>query len=265
VSFDLSGLQSYEVVLKWKVYLYNVGVGSAEVSYSLSFRNSGNNITRQFSTSLASSCSSSLVFVDSNSSTLSGVILDSNTLSLSAPALPSAQLGLSELLVVAYRCGGIQGKQCLECSSTSVCTKCLNPTYYISGHTCLQSCPSTYLVRVATRTCLAACPQGTFSDYVALQCLECSSPCSACSSASVCLSCLSGFYLSGSACLSVCPAGSYPDDMLLSCQACLRPCLTCLSNLQCLSCIYGFFSNLSKTCVLSCGSGSFGNISSLSC
>ena len=38
-----------------------------------------------------------------------------------------------------------------------------------------------------------------------------------------------------------------------------------ISNVECLSCVYGFFQSQTKGCVLNCGSGMFGNSSSLIC
>lgn len=167
--------------------------------------------------------------------------------------------------MIANRCGGVQGSACLECSSTSTCTKCVNPSYYISGYTCVLSCPASYYIRTATKTCLLQCVSGTYANNIELLCLECQSPCLTCSSNTSCLTCMNSTYLYQQSCLSTCPDGYFANTMRRTCDSCVSPCLTCLSNLQCLTCIYGFYDKTTSSCVLKCGAGFYGNLATLSC
>jgi proprotein convertase subtilisin/kexin type 5 len=234
------------------------------MQYDVKFNNSLWSASYSFNASFCiSNCSaSSSVCIDKGSLDIASIILNSNELTF---IVSNASIGISELLIIANRCGGIQGGACLECSSTSTCTKCVNSNYYISGYTCVISCPASYYVRTATKTCLSQCVAGTYTDNIQLLCVECQSPCLTCTSNSSCLTCVSNTYLYQEDCLSSCPEGYFANSMRRTCDICIRPCLTCLSNLQCLSCIYGFYNNITHSCVLKCSAQYYGDLESVQC
>lgn len=191
---SLQSLQSYQVVIKWKVYIYNLSNNISSYSYNVTFNNSRSSLTSSFdATYCVNNCNGSTsVCISKASLSIENIILDSNQMTFSSSL---ASMGISEVLIIANRCGGIQGGACLECSSTSTCTKCVNSNYYISGYTCVISCPSNYYVRTATKTCLSQCVSGTYSNNIQLLCVECQSPCLTCSSNTSCLTCVQNTYL----------------------------------------------------------------------
>ena len=110
VSFNLSSLQSYEVTLKWKVYLFGISAGNS-TTYTFSFNNSQHQFHQNITAStIFNNCSvEKNVFVHKHTLTISAILLDFNTVTLNH----SNNIGISEVLVVAKRCGGIQGTECL--------------------------------------------------------------------------------------------------------------------------------------------------------
>lgn len=263
LSINLNSLQSYEITLKWKVYLFSLPNNLYSLPYDVTFNNTMWSMTYEFnSTYCINNCNgSSSVCINKGSIDIANIILNSNQLTFS---VSNGSIGVSEILIIANRCGGIQGSACLVCSSTSTCTMCVNPNYYISGYTCVISCPASYYVRTATKTCLSQCVAGTYADNIQLLCVECQTPCLTCLNSISCLTCVQGTYLYQQRCLSVCPDGYFANNMRRTCDVCIKPCLTCLSNLQCLSCIYGFYDNNTHSCVLKCSYG-YGNLQTVQC
>jgi hypothetical protein len=179
VSFTLANLQSYEITLQWKIYLYKLTNNIQSQVYQVFFNNSQSSTVYSFNaTQCISNCNGSSACIHKGSVDIAGIIINSNQVTF----VVNASIGISEVLIIVNRCGGIQGSACLECSSTSTCTKCVNSNYYISGYTCVMSCPASYYVRTATKTCLSQCVAGTYANNIELLCLECQSPCLTCTS-----------------------------------------------------------------------------------
>ncbi|CAD8077820.1 unnamed protein product [Paramecium sonneborni] len=149
---------------------------------------------------------------------------------------------------------------CINCTSSSTCTSCNDPTYQ-SGTSC--QCQSTYFMNAS------------------FMCQSCVSPCQNCTSESLCTSCVQNYYISGNTCiqctspcyncvdlstkctscintnltpinnLCVCPDGYYADTSL-NCQPCIHPCTKCETNgnhcLQCAS-TFEMSTTTPNTCV----------------
>lgn len=107
----LSRLQSYKVRAKWKIYVYGVDptTYNGSVSYSVTLSNSGGTLVETHSMEERVGGCASLTFVEKQELTATK-LKDVNTLTFTSSA---GLVGLAELLLVAYRCGGIQGAQCL--------------------------------------------------------------------------------------------------------------------------------------------------------
>ena len=79
--FSLSGLQSYQFVLAWKVYVISGTNNTGNVSYSLTINNSIKNSTVQFTASNGYSCNNRTALVDKQTLTLAS-IANNNTLTI---------------------------------------------------------------------------------------------------------------------------------------------------------------------------------------
>jgi proprotein convertase subtilisin/kexin type 5 len=146
---------------------------------------------------------------------------------------------------------------CVTCSQTTTqCTSCIStatPQVYLSGSSCVQSCPTS-----------------TYANSTLQQCVACESPCSTCNSKTICQSCVSGYNLYLSSCLNgFCPGGYTP--VASQCVLCSSPCLTCTTSPStCSSCRHGLSPELyliNVTCVQAnqCPSGTYPDVSSNLC
>ena len=79
-------------------------------SYQFTFNNSQHQYQSTVTADIIfSSCGGTNVIVHKHSLTLTGIIVDTNTVTLSINNSAGSVIGISEVLVVAQRCGGIQG------------------------------------------------------------------------------------------------------------------------------------------------------------
>lgn len=97
------------VAVKWKIYIYGSSSSSNGI-YTVNFSNSKSNSSYSFTAAANLSGCSSVVLVDKNGLSVSGIITTTNLLTFT---VQNASIGISEVLVVGYRCGGIQGTACL--------------------------------------------------------------------------------------------------------------------------------------------------------
>ena len=112
ISVSLSSLQSYEITLKWKIYIFSLPNNQQSIAYDVTFNNSLWTNTYNFNASYCiNNCNSSTsVCIDKGTLNIGNIILDRNQLIFLAS---NAMIGISELLLIANRCGGIQGGACL--------------------------------------------------------------------------------------------------------------------------------------------------------
>ena len=100
-------MQSYQLVVSWKVYIITNG-SISNASYNIAINNTNINNTVQFTGYHSSRCNGFTVLVDKQTITLAS-IANNNTVTFST----NMSIYVAEVLIVAYRCGGIQGGQCL--------------------------------------------------------------------------------------------------------------------------------------------------------
>ena len=128
--------------------------------------------------------------------------------------------------------------KCITCAGTatncSSCTASGADAAYLSGNTCVLSCPSTTFGNNTTRTC-NSCP----------------SNCNNCTSSTVCTTCTSPYLLLSTSCVSSCPGGTFTGTGV--CTSCDSKCLSCTGALdtQCQSCATGYTLS-GSTCAASC-------------
>lgn len=176
---------------------------------------------------------------------------------------------------------------CLNCSSPSSCTLCINKTYLYKQN-CLSSCPiGTYNVGSvcsactlpfcvqcsavnATQVCkvcdpnsgtlllnggcIFTCPANTFSNTNV--CINCSIGCSQCLNASYCTACLSNYAFYSGKCLLTCPMGTFLNNG--TCSSCISGCYQCSNSINCVVCLPGLSlmaSSNQASCVNNCPSG----------
>jgi len=157
---------------------------------------------------------------------------------------------------------------CSTCTSNSSCQSCksLNGmAYFLTGSSCLFSCP-----------------QGQYGDVPTLKCLSCAIGCSSCFGGDVnsCSSCKldsvigvpTDFFLiyQTTQCSTVCPPGQYGNTTSHTCMLCNVNCLTCVStSTTCQSC--GFSSIganlylLANQCLLTCPNSYYANTNNYQC
>ena len=93
ISITLASLQSYEVTIQWKVYLYNLANSTQSMPYQVTFNNSQSTLSYAYNaTYCLSNCNGSSVCISKASVDISSVILSSNRLSFS---VENASIGLS--------------------------------------------------------------------------------------------------------------------------------------------------------------------------
>mgnify|MGYP006897551359 CR=1 FL=1 len=92
ISISLNGLKSYEVTLKWKVYIYDLSQRTAFTTYSSTFSNTNTQLQNNFTVSSTfNQCSNNtLVFVETKSLTISSILIDQNIFTLSHLTQPLA-------------------------------------------------------------------------------------------------------------------------------------------------------------------------------
>jgi proprotein convertase subtilisin/kexin type 5 len=154
---------------------------------------------------------------------------------------------------------------CKTCSSSALdCQSCKSlggVGYYLSGTSCLISCP-----------------EGTFKNSSALTCDVCPSGCPSCFGPTLadCYSCTSNatdtFYLVyGTSTCGACPDGQYAVNATMKCMLCASTCLTCsVTSTSCLTCSFssllGAHLYLSGSqCLMSCPTGYWGNVTDHKC
>jgi proprotein convertase subtilisin/kexin type 5 len=112
------------------------------------------------------------------------------------------------------------------------------------------------------KSCLVSCPSGTYGDG-GLTCITCTSPCASCSASgsSSCETCAIGRLIYGTNTCGTCPSDQYADTSK-TCALCDSNCLTCSSTpTNCLTC--GLLSTSQsylysdKKCYVNCPSGSY--------
>ena len=152
---------------------------------------------------------------------------------------------------------------CSACSGSgnsitcSACQTVSGVNYYLSGDSCVTSCPAT--------------KYGSSG-----QCTGCDSTCQTCNggAANNCLTCVSGKYLAYNlgTCGNACPTGSYAPASTNYCLLCNVNWNSCSTNsTNCVSCSLSvngatlYLLDTSKTCVSSCPTGSYGKDFSKTC
>lgn len=233
-------MASYKFTLKWKIYKYNFfNNNQTDGTYSLQINNTNiqnGNLSQGYSLislncinkiGFSSLCTSGSSYqcTDKNSIDFDSLItVTDNVFTFSSS---NSLLAMSELLVIGYRCGGLYGDGCSQCSDINTCTKCYNPAYYLIAEQCISQCPNTYYTYEEFKKCVEICPSGSYSDDVLHQCFSCQSPCETCTSNILCLTCLSGFFydMLSDQCKTSCPKLYYPDSYRKICEQCSNPCL----------------------------------------
>ena len=153
--------------------------------------------------------------------------------------------------------------KCIPCDKA--CSTCTGETQ----NNCTECNAGFYLQPLAPTTCINSCPSGYTTDISINQCTPCDLNCKECSqSVSNCTSCDSGKYLYQNECVTICPDGYYENSTTNICEKCDQSCSICrgASQDQCTECSYGYFSVPDQsTCVKSCPSGYWLNVSILTC
>ncbi|XP_043916788.1 proprotein convertase subtilisin/kexin type 5-like isoform X2 [Protopterus annectens] len=112
-----------------------------------------------------------------------------------------------------------------------------------------------------TRTCVAGCPPGFFSDDKK-RCKKCWSNCETCvgSHSDQCTSCKEGYHLNEETnnCVVSCPENFYLDQSKNSCKRCNENCKKCIAFKTCTECKQGMSLQDSK-CIVKCDTGTYYN------
>lgn len=158
---------------------------------------------------------------------------------------------LSQTQCLSCVSGYLSGSSCIpSCPSShygnSTSQKCLTCSSLFSN--CLEcselsctSCSSSYLYNQFSTTnsgyCVSTCPDSFYNN--SNSCVYCLPPCSKCSSSTSCLSCISGYILSNNSCILQCNIGDYLQTTGSGdiCSSCQSPCRTCINATACLSCV----------------------------
>lgn len=121
---------------------------------------------------------------------------------------------------------------CESCSTGTTCDSC-SGSRYLSGSSCVTSCPS-----------------GTYADTSSNTCVSCTSPCSTCSKSSTnCTKCVSPFVEFENKCDSTtCPDSYFNVDG--SCITCPN-CINCLDSDTCLECDPSYY-EYNGICYITC-------------
>ncbi len=175
---------------------------------------------------------------------------------------------------------------CLTCtnSSSNGCSTCTNVSgtvYYLSGTSCLTSCPSGFynntpngcaactapcLTSVNTATNCTSCVTNAYF-LVGNTCTLCTAPCVTCSLAlNNCTSCngTTFFMASSNTCPTTCPAGFAGNTSTRVCDSCYIGCATCTNGSinRCSTCksVSGTVYYLNGTfCLTACPTGFYNN------
>jgi proprotein convertase subtilisin/kexin type 5 len=126
---------------------------------------------------------------------------------------------------------------CLECLSSSICSKCLSGYFLFIDKLCYSSCPARY-----------------YQNNGTLSCLACSFGCFACINDQVCLSCSAAdfryFHNETQRCV---PLDGYFENLTQICPPCPQGCSVCKSSILCSGCLSGFFIGVDNLCHSTCG------------
>lgn len=98
---------------------------------------------------------------------------------------------------------------CVECSSTTICTKCSTTTFLV----------------VSSNTCSTTCPAGTYTNTTLRTCVSCPTLCLTCSSSTSCKTCITSAFL-----------------LNLACTPCIQKFQDCYSctTIACSKCMLGY-------------------------
>ena len=126
---------------------------------------------------------------------------------------------------------------CLECSSSTMCTKCKSGGFVLSplNTSVICKCPLRYFLNSSSGRCTdlclpdeylrsdgicdKICLEGTFQNASTLICDRCSQGCQICSNSTECASCKEGFFMRtvDNLCYAACLLGTYPNDTTRTC------------------------------------------------
>lgn len=143
-----------------------------------------------------------------------------------APGCPTGQFPNTQY----YRCDSC-ASTCVSCTSLGNCLGCVTDSISANNF-CYGFCNISGIVNGTNtsnmyfssknNSCVASCPNGTFSSIV--YCLVCGGSCATCTgSANQCLSCANGLYVLNGSCMSSCPTG-YKPIATLNCVYCGTSC-----------------------------------------
>ena len=145
---------------------------------------------------------------------------------------------------------------CKKCTSLTACSACNSlggVGYYLSGSSCIASCPAGKYGQVPSYTC-TSCDPGCSTCYgpALTQCYSCKN------------NGTDNHYLEygTQTCSTTCPSSQYPDSTTFRCMLCASSCLTCDTNSSnCLTCglsphgIHLFMVTGGGQCLMTCPSG----------
>ena len=149
-------------------------------------------------------------------------------------------------------------------------------TCYGTAENCTSStCAANFYF--LNNSCLAACPDNYYADVTLRQCLQCTAGCQSCfaaglSSCTKCKALNNGtlYYLQTgiTTCGPSCASGEDLNNVTLQCTACNPVCATCTSYSVCQNCQslngVAYYLN-SGSCIISCPSNKFGQLSNFTC
>eukprot|EP00930_Biecheleria_cincta_P067071 TRINITY_DN5344_c0_g2_i1.p1 TRINITY_DN5344_c0_g2~~TRINITY_DN5344_c0_g2_i1.p1 ORF type:complete len:5220 (+),score=634.47 TRINITY_DN5344_c0_g2_i1:1608-17267(+) len=113
---------------------------------------------------------------------------------------------------------------CVDCSSSNVCTLCKPGRYLMSDGSCRATCPRGYFAFE--------------SDYGGETCGPCAHGCLECSGNNLCMVCNSSTYLVNGMCVAACPPSFFEAQAASgrSCQDCSADCYKCSNRTACSMC-----------------------------
>ena len=86
-------------------------------------------------------------------------------------------------------------------------------------------------------SCVATCPNPSWTNNVTLTCYACPTGCSVCTSLTACSACVSGYFLrADNLCYTTCPAGYVANSVSNTCDTCTTGCSVCTNGSHCTSC-----------------------------
>jgi proprotein convertase subtilisin/kexin type 5 len=153
---------------------------------------------------------------------------------------------------VCFKCDSI----CLTCQNNAAnCNSC-HPGLFLSGATCLKSCPEGHFENKFDNIC-SKCESNKYEIYknsVFQSCEDCDSICKTCyGEKSNCSSCYRNNFAFEGKCLKNCPKKYFLSEEFGKCLRCHETCETCLeaSDKKCLTCSKNLFL-FKEMCIETC-------------